>query len=308
MSGLFRRVLMKNLISISDISLSDMQTIFERAKLGENIFKEYYNALKDKVLASLFLQPSTRTQLSFQSAFTKLGGTYIGFSDINASRSGPPYFEPLDDMGQIVSCYCDIIVMRTINANYTFSLLEGAHVPVISAGSGNIEHPTQALTDLFTLTTYIGKDLSGLNILIIGTPRQRTINSLLIGLSNWNDITIHVLCQQGVFLSEFATEKLSDTMNIYYYHSAHNFFESGYASEINIIYMDKIFNETNEYNEFTFSENELYQNFKKDIIILHPLPRTKELPKSFDKHPGAMYFKQAQNGLFVRASLFLSYF
>lgn len=299
---------MENLISIADISLSDIETIFERAMLRDNIFKEYYYALKDKILASIFLQPSTRTQLSFQSAFTKLGGTYVGFSDINASRSGPPYYEPLDDMGKIISCYCDIIVMRTINANLTYSLLEGANIPVISAGSGNIEHPTQALTDLFTLTTYIGKSLSNLNILIIGTPRQRTINSLLIGLSNWSNINIHILCQSGVFLPDFVTEKISGNIKIRYYHSAQQFLETGNASQINVIYMDKIFNETSEYNEFTFSENMLYNNFKKDIIILHPLPRTKELPKAFDKHPGAIYFKQAQNGLYVRASLFLSYF
>lgn len=285
-----------------------MYNIFERAKLGDKIFKEYYGYLKDKVLASLFLQPSTRTQLSFQAAFAKLGGTYIGFSDINSSRSGPPYYEPIDDMGRIVSGYCDIIVMRTINATYTTSLLEGARVPVISAGSGNIEHPTQALTDLFTLTNHIGKDLSGLNILIIGTPRQRTINSFLLGLSNWNDITVHIVCQSGVVLSNFVVEKLTPSMNIYYHSSINSFWESGYASQIDVIYMDKIFNETTEFNEFAFTEHELYHVFRNDIIILHPLPRTKELPKVFDKHPGALYFSQAQNGLYVRASLFLSFF
>ena len=297
---------MNNLISINDITLADMYAIFERAKLGNSIFKEYYDSLKDKVLASLFLQPSTRTQLSFQSAFTKLGGQYIGFSDINASRSGPPYYEPLDDMGKIVSNYCDIIVMRTINATYTSSLLEGASVPVISAGS--IEHPTQALTDLFTLTNHIGTDLSNLNILIIGTPRQRTINSFLLGLSNWDNITVHILCQSGVILPDFVLNKLTPTMNIYYYPSINSFWETGYAPEIDVIYMDKIFSETTEYNDFFITEHELFHSFRKDIIILHPLPRTKELPKAFDNHPGALYFSQAQNGLYVRASLFLSYF
>lgn len=299
---------MNNLISINDITLNEKYNIFERAKLGDNIFKEYYGYLKDKVLASLFLQPSTRTQLSFQAAFTKLGGTYIGFSDINTSRSGPPYYEPIDDMGRIVSNYCDIIVMRTINATYTSALLEGASVPVISAGSGNIEHPTQALTDLYTLTTHIGNDLSGLNILIIGTPRQRTINSFLLGLSNWQNITIHILCQNGVILSDFVLENLTSSMKIYYYSSKDIFLESGYSHTIDVIYMDKIFNETIEFNEFSLTEHELYYSFRKDIMILHPLPRTKELPKVFDKHPGALYFSQAQNGLYVRASLFLSYF
>lgn len=299
---------MKSLISINDISLSDMQTIYEKAKLRDKIFKEYYEALKGKTLASLFLQPSTRTQLSFQSAFTKLGGTYIGFSDINASRSGPPYYEPLEDMGKIVSNYCDIIVMRTINAKYTSELLAGASVPVISAGSGNIEHPTQALTDIFTLTTHIGANLSGLNILIVGTPRQRTINSFLLGISNWDNISIHILCQEGISLPNFVFKRLSPSMKIQYYHSANEFLECNDTSTIDVIYMDKIFSETNDYTEFAFSENDLYSKFKHDILIMHPLPRTKELPKVFDKHPGAIYFSQAQNGLYVRAALFLSFF
>lgn len=299
---------MINLISISDLNLEDMEEIFDLAKMRENIFKEYYNSLNDKILASLFLQPSTRTQLSFQSAFLKLGGSYIGFSDINSTRSGPPYFEPLDDMGTIVSNYCDIVVMRTIDATYMSSFLTGAKIPVISAGSGNIEHPTQALTDIFTLRTHIGKNLSGLNILIIGTPRQRTINSLILGLNKWENICIHILCQKGITLAEHVSHNINKTINIQYYSSTEKFFDSGYSSSIDVIYMDKIFKETYEYDEFIISENELYSQFRNDIIILHPLPRTKELPKIFDKHPGALYFSQAQNGLYVRAALFLSYF
>lgn len=299
---------MNNLISINDITLVDMLALFEKVNLRESLFKEYYGALKDKTLASLFLQPSTRTQLSFQAAFTKLGGTYIGFSNITDSRSGPPYYEPLDDMGKIVSNYCDIIVMRTINAKYTTEMIEGASVPIISAGSGNVEHPTQALTDLYTLTTYFGTSLSGLNILIVGTPRQRTINSFLLGISNWSNINIHILCQDGITIPNFVSEHLSTAVHIQYYHSADAFFESCDTYNIDVIYMDKIFNETNDVTEFVFSENTIYTKFKKDILIMHPLPRTKELPKVFDKHPGAIYFSQAQNGLYVRAALFLSYF
>ena len=155
----------KNLISILDITKTQMEEIFSVAKAKDKLFEKNYNALSGKILASLFLQPSTRTQLSFQSAFLKLNGKTIGFSDINHSRSGPPYYEPLDDMGIIVSNYCDIIVMRTIDATYMDEFLKGTSVPVISAGSGNIEHPTQALTDLFTLTDTLGPDLSGINII-----------------------------------------------------------------------------------------------------------------------------------------------
>lgn len=298
----------KNLISILDITKTQMDELFLSAKDRDKLFEKNYNALSGKILASLFLQPSTRTQLSFQSAFLKLGGKTIGFSDINHSRSGPPYYEPLDDMGKIVSNYCDIIVMRTIDATYTDEFVKGASIPVISAGSGNIEHPTQALIDLFTLTDLLGSDLSGINVLIIGTPRQRTINSFLLGLSNWTDVRVHILCQSGIELMESITNKLLNKIDILYYSSLNNFLEQGISHNINVIYMDKIFKETYVYDDFIMTPAQLYQNFTKDTIILHPLPRTKELPKYFDEFPSSKYFIQAYNGLYVRGALFLSYF
>ena len=298
----------KNLISILDIDKNQMEQLFLIAKDKDDIFKKNYDVLSQKILASLFLQPSTRTQLSFQSAFLKLGGRTIGFSDINHSRSGPPYYEPLDDMGKIVSNYCDIIVMRTINATFTDDFVSGATIPVISAGSGNIEHPTQALTDLFTLTEYFGSNLSGINILVIGTPRQRTINSLLLGLSNWINIHVHIVCQHGVTLMDSIENKFLNPMNISYYKSINDFWDSGVSQEINVIYMDKIFQETYIYNDFIISNAQLNNNFPKDTLVLHPLPRTKELPKYFDEYSGSKYFSQAHNGLYVRGALFLSYF
>lgn len=285
-----------------------MEELFSVAQSKDRMFEEFSNALSGKILASLFLQPSTRTQLSFQSAFLKLGGKTIGFSDINHSRSGPPYYEPLDDMGRIVSNYCDIVVMRTINAVYTDDFINGATIPVISAGSGNIEHPTQALTDLFTLTDFLGSNLSGINILIIGTPRQRTINSLLLGLSNWENIHVHILCQDGVLLMESITKKFINDIDVSYYPSFANFLDCDISHEINVIYMDKIFNETYFYNEFVITQEQLNNHFASDTIVLHPLPRTKELPKYFDEYPGSRYFLQANNGLYVRGALFLSYF
>lgn len=298
----------KNLISILDITKAQMEELFSVAKDKDNMFNKFSDALSGKILASLFLQPSTRTQLSFQSAFLKLGGRTIGFSDINHSRSGPPYYEPLDDMGRIASNYCDIIVMRTINAIYTDDFISGATIPVISAGSGNIEHPTQGLTDLFTLTECLGPDLSGINVLIIGTPRQRTINSLLLGLSNWKNIHVHILCQNGVFIMDSIIKKFVNNINVFYYSSLDNFLDCNISHEMNVIYMDKIFNETYYYNEFVITQEQLYSHFASDTIVLHPLPRTKELPKYFDEYSGSKYFAQAYNGLYVRGALFLSYF
>lgn len=292
----------KNLISISDISKSKIDDLFHTANKGRKIFSSYPNILEDKILGSLFFQPSTRTQLSFQSSFVRLGGNYIGFSDINESRSGPPYYEPLEDMGKIVSVYCDIIVMRTIEQNKMSDIVRTASVPVISAGSGNIEHPTQALTDYFTIQKCHGS-ISNNNVLIIGTPRQRTINSFLIGLNNWENININILCQDGIRVSSYVTQKMTKHP-IRYFESIDQLLDSGIMNNISILYMDKIFYETEKHNRFVLDEQH-WERFSKDMIILHPLPRTNELPIYVDKLPQSKYFFQAENGLFLRSALFL---
>lgn len=295
----------KNFISILDISKSEILDMFQTAQKGSKIFSEYSNALKKKVLGSLFFQPSTRTQLSFQSSFVRLGGNYIGFSDINESRSGPPYFEPIDDLGKIASLYCDVIVMRTIDQNIMSEICSTATVPIISAGSGNVEHPTQTLTDLFTIQRCLG-DISNNNILIIGTPRQRTINSFLIGLTYWDNITIHILCQEGVYISSQIKE-LTQKHPIKYYNTIEELIDANIISSISILYMDKIFYETEKNNRFVMNQKQ-WDLFSKNLIILHPLPRTNELPKFVDNMPQAKYFFQAENGLFMRSALYLHLF
>lgn len=296
----------KNLISITDFDKEDYHRIFERASLRKNIFTEYKDVLKDKILASIFLQPSTRTQLSFQSSFLKLGGKYIGFSDVSSSRSGPPYFESFEEMARMVSIYSDIAVLRTIDANITDEFVSGANVPVISAGSGNIDHPTQCLVDLFTINQVFGS-INGSNVLIVGTPRQRTIRSLILGLSQYKNISISIICQDGIFLGQEVTAE-TNGLSIDYYSSWEQYFSSGKSKDVSVIYFDKIFYETKAHNDYVLTENDLTSNFSKDAIIMHPLPRTREMPKYVDNHPGSSYFLQAENGLYVRASLFLEYF
>jgi aspartate carbamoyltransferase catalytic subunit len=293
------------LISISDISKNEIMDLFNIASKGNKIFNQYANSLQNKILGSLFFQPSTRTQLSFQSAFVRLGGDYIGFSDINESRSGPPYFEPLDDLGHIISLYCDIAVMRTIEQNKMNDINKSITIPIISAGSGNVEHPTQALTDYFTIYKKFG-DISNNNILIIGTPRQRTINSFLIGLNNWDNINIYILCQDGIQVSSYVTKQLTKH-SIKYFNSIEELFSSGILNEISILYMDKIFYETEIHDHFVLKESE-WTKLPKNMMILHPLPRTKELPKFVDVMPQANYFSQAQNGLYMRSALYLYMF
>ncbi len=293
---------MKKLISILDLSIEEITEIFSVAILEKDLYNQYYNALEGKMLGNFFFQPSTRTQFSLQSAFMKLGGKVLTCSDINQTRSGPPYFEPLDDMGHIVSNYCDIVAMRTINAIDTELFVKEMTVPFISAGSGNIEHPTQTLTDLFSIKKY-HKHIDNNNILIIGTPRQRTINSLILGLSRYKNINIHILSQAGVYLMDDVASKCT-SLNITYHHSWEELIGSDTLKTISIIYVDKIFNETRSYDDFVIEKN--YLDFiGKDTLILHPLPRTKELPKYLDVMPGAYYFKQAELGMYVRSALFL---
>lgn len=298
-------MLKNNLISILDISVEQQIELFTLADQGERLFSEYHHALDGKVLGSLFFQPSTRTQFSFQSAFVRLGGQYIGCSDIKETRSGAPYYEPICDMGTVISNYCDIIVMRTIDDLQTGQLAQGISVPLISAGSGNVEHPTQALTDLYTIQKTLGC-LTNHEILIVGTPRQRTINSFIKGLSAWGKNHFHILCQDGIEVPTAVKENLRAS-KITYYHTWDEVWAAGIADQITIVYMDKIFNETHRSNDFVPVKQDFISHISPDAIILHPLPRTAELPYFIDSLRGANYFRQAKNGLYVRTALFLKY-
>ena len=295
-----------NLISITDCSINEQKNLFYIANKGEKIYKEFYHFLDDRVLGSLFFQPSTRTQFSFQSAFVRLGGNYIGCSDISQTRSGPPYYETIEDLGRIISNYCDIIVMRTIDDLQTKQLCLGACVPIISAGSGNVEHPTQALTDLFTIHKSFG-ELSNHNILIIGTPRQRTINSFIKGMEMWGSNNYHILCQSGIYIDETIVDNL-DKSSVLYYNSWSDIIDSGICKTLSIIYIDKFFYETHFHTKYVLDEERFKNVISNDAIILHPLPRTAELPKYVDNYSGARYFEQARNGLYIRSALFLSQF
>lgn len=298
-------MLKSNLISILDFSKEQQKSLFNLADQRNLLFSQYDHSLEKKVLGTFFFQPSTRTQFSFQSAFVRLGGHYIGCSDINNTRSGPPYYESISDMGTILSNYCDIIVMRTIDDLQTVQMVKGSCVPVISAGSGNIEHPTQALTDLYTIYKYFG-ELTGHEILIIGTPRQRTINSFIKGMSLWGKNNFHILCQAGIEVPTNVKKHLGES-TVKYYHTWDNIWQNDIAKNISIVYIDKIFSETHRCTDFIPLKDDFVSHINQDTLILHPLPRTSELPLFMDELSGASYFSQAKNGLYIRAALFLQY-
>lgn len=296
----------KNLISIKDLNKNDIDTLFLLASKGKSIFSEYNNTLKNKILGSIFFQSSTRTQFSFQTAFLRLGGNYIGCNNINQIRCGPPYYESTEDFAQIINSYCDIVVMRTQNADDTRIFDNNLSIPFISAGSGNNEHPTQALIDLFTIDTLFN-GVDSQTILIIGTPRQRAINSLLLGLALWKNIKVYFLCPKGIDLFPSIKNNVSN-IEITFFHSWEELFSASISFDISTIYIGEIVYDDFPTTNYILTKKILDSKFSKDVQILSPLPRTTELAKSVDSHKGAKYFFQAQLGLYLRASLFLNYF
>lgn len=295
----------KNLLSIMDLKKDEIEEIFKLADLGEDIFREYDNLLDKKILCSIFLQPSTRTQFSFQSSFIRLGGHCMSITDIENTRSGCTYHEPLDDMARMLNNYCDIIVMRSSKTDDINLFLQGCEKTIISAGSGYYEHPTQALIDLYTINR-IFKQIDGINILIIGTPNQRTINSLLLGLSLWDNIVVNILCENDMTLPNHIAKSIG---NIYlrYYHSWDELLSSRFYKDIVAVYVTEIKSIQKSKDCFNLTD-EIMLKFTNSPIILSPLPRTDQLPKSIDSFQSARYYFQAKQGIYVRAGLFVKYF
>ena len=285
---------MKDLLTITELSSSKIIEIFKLANLKEQLFVKYHDAFRQKILATLFFQPSTRTQLSSQSAFIKLGGQCIGFSDIEDSRSGSTYHESMKDLGHILESYCDLVVMRCNDSQQIYDLSNTCHVPIISAGHGNVEHPTQALIDLYTLWS-LYKRIDNINIVIVGTIPSRSMNSLILGLSKFSN--------NNVFLIGNNEKKVFNN-NVNYFTNISSFLRNYTTlNKIDAIYLTEI-KDCMNCEEYIFTQNQLdlFENAK----ILSPLPRTNILPQTIDKCSHAYYFKEAQNGIYVRGALYLT--
>lgn len=286
---------MKNLLSLTDLSALEIIELFQLASLKKELFTKYQNILEGKILATLFFQPSTRTQLSSQSAFIRLGGQCIGFSNIEDSRSGSTYNESMEDLGNIIESYCDLILMRCSEPQQLYALANTCHIPVISAGHGDVEHPTQALIDLYTLWSVDNK-IENLNIVIVGTIPSRSMNSLIIGLSKFKNNNIFIIGNNNGLLTH--------NDNIFHYANITSFLNKDIdPSKIDAIYLTEIKNCANPKDYiFTNKQLELFKNAK----ILSPLPRTNILPKNIDRCSHAYYFQEAQNGVYIRAALYIA--
>ncbi len=294
----------KNLISISDYTKDDYLNILELAAEFEKT--PIQNLLKDKIIATLFFEPSTRTRLSFESAITRLGGRFIGFSDSKASSISKG--ESLKDTIKTVSKYCDLIVMRhPLEGSVRFAS-EMSDVPVINAGDGANQHPTQTLLDLFSIKK-TQKKLDNLNIFLVGDLKYgRTVHSLLIAMTQF---------KTNFFFISPEELKMPDDYKGYIqgkglkYHEHTDF--TDILSRADIIYMTRIqqerFTDPYEYEKTKNAyilKNIMLNNTRSNLKILHPLPRVSEIDEDVDNNDKAYYFNQAENGVYTRQAIITS--
>jgi len=291
----------KSLVSINDYTKEDYLKIIERAAEFEK--NPVQKILDGKVIATLFFEPSTRTRLSFESAVNKLGGRVIGFTD--AASSSVKKGESLKDTIKTVANYSDLIVMRHPVEGSARYASEVSNVPVVNAGDGANQHPTQTLLDLYSIYKTQGT-LENLNIFLVGDLKYgRTVHSLLMAMSHFNP-TFNFISPE--FLKMPKEYKLFlDSKGIKYYE--HEDFTE-YIKDADIIYMTRVqkerFSDPIEYEKVKdvyILRNNMLDDSKENLKVLHPLPRVNEINDDVDDNPKAYYFEQALNGVYTRQAI-----
>jgi aspartate carbamoyltransferase catalytic subunit len=291
----------RSLVSIDDFSSDEIIKILDLAVEFE---KNPVNKLLDgKVVATLFFEPSTRTRLSFESAINRLGGKIVGFSD--SSSSSVSKGETLHDTIRMVSSYSDLIVMRHPAEGSARYASEIASVPVINAGDGANQHPTQTMLDLYSIRK-TQSTLENLNIFMVGDLKYgRTVHSLMMAMSRWN-ATFNFIAPEELRMPDEYKLYLENIGLKYYEHTDF----TDIISKADIIYMTRVqkerFSDPMEYEKVKnvyVLRNNMLKNTKPNMRILHPLPRVNEIHIDVDKNPKAYYFDQALNGVFTRQAI-----
>lgn len=297
----------KHLIDISDFSKKEIEDLIDVANdIIEN--KDKYSKKCDgKILATLFFEPSTRTRLSFESAMLRLGGNVLGFSDALSSSTSKG--ESLSDTVTVVGGYCDLIAMRHPKEGAPIVACKNSSVPIINAGDGGHNHPTQTLTDLLTISREKGR-LDNLTIGLCGDLKfGRTVHSLINALSRYKNIKFILISPKELELPLYIKEEILDKNGIEYIET-NDILE--YISELDVLYMTRVqkerfFNEADylRLKDYFILNNEKLMNAKKDLCIMHPLPRVNEIAPEVDDDSRAKYFVQANNGVYIRMALIL---
>jgi len=298
---------MRSLIDILELTTDEIEELLEVANDIIANPSKYSEKCHGKKLATLFFEPSTRTRLSFEAAMYELGGNVLGFSEAQSSSSAKG--ESVSDTIRTVSCYADIIAMRHPKEGAPYVATLKSLVPIINAGDGGHNHPTQTLTDLLTIKREKGR-LSDFTIGFCGDLKfGRTVHSLISALSRYENINIILISPDELKVPEYVKEEVLERNNINY-REVQTLDEV--MGELDILYMTRVQKERffNEADYLRLKDTyiltpEKLTGAKSDLSILHPLPRVNEISTAVDDDPRACYFKQVLNGKYVRMALIM---
>lgn len=290
-----------------DFTTGELDRLFDLANDIERNPAKYAHACDGKILATCFYEPSTRTRLSFESAMTRLGGRVMGFAD--ASSSSATKGESVSDTIRVISCYADICAMRHPKEGAPMVAAEKSGIPVINAGDGGHHHPTQTLTDLLTIRSLKGR-LGGFTIGLCGDLKfGRTVHSLINALVRYEDIRFIFISPEELRVPDYVTEMLKEK-DIPYKEVIRL---ENVMPELDLLYMTRVqkerfFNEEDyvRLKDFYILNADRMSLAKEDMLVLHPLPRVNEISVEVDDDPRAVYFRQAQYGVYVRMALILT--
>ena len=298
---------MKHLLSPLDLSVTELEDLLNLARDISKDPKKYSHVCDGKKLATLFYEPSTRTRLSFEAAMLNLGGSVLGFSSADSSSASKG--ESVADTIRVISCYADICAMRHPKEGAPLVASIHSRIPVINAGDGGHQHPTQTLTDLMTIRALKGH-FDGLTIGLCGDLKfGRTVHSLINSLVRYNNIHFILISPKELSVPDYIREDVLTAKGIEFEEvtSLHEV-----MPKLDILYMTRVqkerfFNEE-EYlrmKDYYILTREKMALAKEDMIVLHPLPRVNEISVEVDDDPRAAYFKQAQYGVYVRMALIM---
>lgn len=298
---------MSNLIDIKDLSTKEIDELIDVAEDIINNREKYSKKCEGKKIATLFFEPSTRTRLSFEAAMLELGGSVLGFS--SASSSSTSKGESVADTIRVVGCYADIIAMRHPKEGAPLVAAEKSIIPIINAGDGGHNHPTQTLTDLLTIKSE-KRRLNNLTIGICGDLKfGRTVHSLITAMVRYENIKFVLISPDELKIPEYLKKEVLEKNNIEYIETPDI---EKYMNKLDILYMTRIqqerFSDKDEYERlkdcYILDINKL-KNSREDLCILHPLPRVNEIAVEVDDDKRACYFKQAEYGKYIRMALIL---
>ena len=299
---------MRHLMSPLDFTTEELDRLFDLANDIERNPAKYAHACDGRILATCFYEPSTRTRLSFESAMTRLGGRVIGFSD--AASSSASKGESVSDTIRIISCYADICAMRHPKEGAPMVAAEKSGIPVINAGDGGHQHPTQTLTDMFMIKRKRG-EIGNLTIGLCGDLKfGRTVHSLIKSLVRYENVRFVLISPEELRAPGYIVKEVLTP-------SGHSFTEARKIEEVmpelDVLYMTRVQRERffNEEDYVRLKDSyiltpEKLKSAKKDLVIMHPLPRVNEIDQRVDEDPRALYFEQARGGVFVRMALILA--